>query len=363
MIRVTFVMEQHIGHRAYYENLRQFIDQSHDIEATWVPVTYEDQGNFWERLPLLPQSIRGTLNGRAEARAGLRQYAADLALFNTQVPAALAGRLVRRQPYILSTDITPIQYDQMAEHYGHSPDRFRLLSHYKWRANRTLFQGAARILPWSSWVRDSLIQDYGVDPARVEVVSPGVNLETWRPADGRPGNGPMRILFVGGDLYRKGGDVLLQAFRHLPTGAAELVLVTRTQIEPEQGVSVYHHLQPNSAELIHLYQTADVFVLPTKAEAFGIAAIEASAMGMPVIATAVGGITDIVIPDVTGFLVPPNDVAILAERLQQLVTDAALRRRLGSSARQRAEAMFDARRNTARIVKILQETAQKGSPS
>ena len=356
MIRVTFVMEQHIGHRAYYQNLRQFIDQTQEIEANWVPITYEDDGYAWTRLPFLPQGVRGTLNGRAQARSGLKQTPADVVLANTQVPAALAGRLIHRQPYILSTDITPRQYDEMAELYGHQPDRWKLLRDYKHRVNCALFRGAARVLPWSTWVEDSLIRDYGVNSERIEVVPPGVNLDIWRPKARQP-NGTLRILFVGGDFYRKGGDVLRDAFRQLPDGLAELVLVTRSQIQPQRGVLVYNHLQPNSAELIDLYQTADVFVLPTKAEAFGIAAIEASAMGMPVIATAVGGVTDIVVDGENGFLVSPGNVDLLAKRLHQLAADPDLRKRLGQAARSRAEQKFDARQNAARITEILHQTA------
>ena len=56
---------------------------------------------------------------------------------------------------------------------------------------------------------------------------------------------------MGGDLHRKGGDVLLKAFRSLPAGSAELILVTRTKLPAEAGVTVYNNLQPNSAALIY----------------------------------------------------------------------------------------------------------------
>jgi len=362
MIRVTFVMEQHIGHRAYYQNLKKFVDQSPEIRASWVPVTYADGDKLWERLPFLPDRLRGTLNGRAETRAGLRNAPADVVLFNTQVPAAIAGRPVYQRPYVLCTDITPIQYDQMSPHYDHQVDGFGPLNYYKNYVNSAVFKGAARILPWSTWTKESLVQDYGIDETRIKVVAPGVDLEIWCPSESQH-DGPIKILFVGGDLYRKGGDVLLEAFRRLPADRAELILVTRTLIDPEPGVSVYNNLQPNSTELINLYRTADIFVLPTKAEAFGIAAVEASAMGIPVIATAVGGVTDIVVEGETGFLVTPGDIEMLASRLHQLIIDADLRKRLGRSARRRAERHFDARQNAACIVKILQETAEKDNLS
>ena len=210
MIQTTFVMEQHIGHRSYYQNLRRFVDSASQIAADWVEVTYERPQAIWNRLPVLPRGIRGTLSGRAQVREGLRRNRADVTLFNTQVPAALGGRLVGRQPYVLCTDITPLQYDEMSHHYGHQPDRAGFVSRYKHQVNGRLFQGAARILPWSNWVRESLIADYGVAPERIEVLPPGVDIDLWRP-NPQPHDGPMRILFVGGDFYRKGGEDLLAA--------------------------------------------------------------------------------------------------------------------------------------------------------
>ncbi|MCP4427757.1 MAG: glycosyltransferase family 4 protein [Chloroflexi bacterium] len=359
MIKATFVMEQHIGHRSYYENLRGFIDAVPHLEASWVEITYEQPGAIWNRWPLLPESIRGTLSGRKQVREGLRQNRADVALFNTQVPGALGGQLTRRQPYVLCTDITPIQYDQMAEHYYHQPDRDGFLSRYKQRINTQLFQGAARILPWSNWVRDSLINDYGVASSRIEVVPPGVDTEKWHPQR-KPHDGPLRVLFIGGDFYRKGGEYLLAAAQLLPPGLVEFVLVTRSSVPEGANMTTYGNMQPNSPELIALSQSCDAFVLPTKAEAFGIAAVEATALGLPVIGTAVGGLTDIVADGETGFLIPPSDAPALASRLRRLAEDSDLRRRFGRAARERAKNHFDARKNAARVVAILEEIV-KGS--
>lgn len=360
MIHVTFVMEQQVGHRTYYQNLRRFIDEAPEIEATWVPVTYRDGGAFWSNWSFVPDRVLGPLNGRFQVRKGLRRWPADILFFNTQVAAAIAGgsvlRHARQRPYLISTDITPIQYDEMGAHYGHKADGEGLISYYKHRVNVKLLNNAAFLLPWSNWARDSLVNDYGVPVERIEVNPPGVDLERWR-TQARDHGGPMRILFVGGDFHRKGGDILRAAFNRLPTGSAELHLVTRTEMEPEPWVTVYNKMQPNSAELITLYQAADVFVLPTKAEAFGIAAVEASATGLPIIATAVGGIMDIVSDGETGFLVESGDVEMLAERLQQLAAQPELRGQMGQAARRRAEQRFDARRHAARLLEILQETA------
>ena len=125
-------------------------------------------------------------------------------------------------------------------------------------------------------------------------------------------------------------------------------------------MATYGNMQPNSPELIALCQSCDAFVLPTRAEAFGIAAVEATALGLPVIGTAVGGLPDIVAEGETGYVIPPGDVDALAAHLRRLAEDSALRQRMGRAARQRAEERFDARKNAARVIGVLEEVV-KGS--
>lgn len=360
MLRATFVMEQHLGHYTYSQNLRQFIDVDDQIETTWLPVTYSFPKSLWHRLPLLPPHISGTLQGRAQIREGLAHCANDVVFYNTQVPAALAGRVRNHHPYVLSTDLTPIQYDQLGHLYGHRPDRIALLKTYKHYVNKNLFQNAAKLLPWSTWVRNSLISDYDVSPDKIEVVPPGVDLQRWIPGY-RDREGALRILFVGGDFYRKGGQLLLEAFRTLPPGTAELILVTRSEIPNDKGISVHRDMQPNSPVLIELFRSCDIFVLPTEAEAFGIAAVEASAVGLPVIATAVGGLQDIVVNGETGFLLQPGNMQGMRECLCLLTQDSSRHVRMSRAARNHAEVHFDARRNAGRIVTILKEVANSTS--
>ncbi len=169
----------------------------------------------------------------------------------------------------------------------------------------------------------------------------------------RDAHSPVKLLFVGGDFERKGGPLLLDAFRTLPAGSAELHLVTRSAVTPSAGVFVHHGMTPNQPELIDLFRDCDVFVLPTVAEAFGIVAVEASACGMPVVGTAVGGLTDVIVDGETGFLMPSGDGEVLAARLQQLVADATLRARLGAATRARALSHFDGGQTAQRVVTQL----------
>jgi glycosyltransferase involved in cell wall biosynthesis len=355
ILHATFIMERHLGHQVLYQNLRQFIDGSERVKATWIPVTYREEDGYWKYFPLLPQGLRGSLIGRRQVQRGLQVNPCEILYFNTQVPAALCNPQATGLPYLLATDITPLQYDRIAFAYGHNTDSRGPLGWYKHLINTRLLRKAARLLPWSSWTAESMVKDYGVDPQRVEVMPVGVDLEAWRPVS-RSTHRAVRILFVGGDFERKGGKLLLEAFRSLPERSAELVLVTRTAVPPEQGVTVYNHILPNSLELKSLYQESDLFVLPSNAEAFGISAVEACASGLPVIATNTGGLAEIVLDQATGFLVPVGDFESMASKLRILVENVELRGQMGWAARRRAESLFDARKNAARLIELMLET-------
>src|SRR5438105_9476978 len=106
MVRATFVMEQHLGHQTYYQNLRAVVDNDIQVQAAWVPVTYEHTNGVWEHITLIPKHIRDTLSGRKQVRIGMKQIASDVVFYNTQVPCVLGGKLAQQRPYAISTDLT-----------------------------------------------------------------------------------------------------------------------------------------------------------------------------------------------------------------------------------------------------------------
>jgi glycosyltransferase involved in cell wall biosynthesis len=85
---------------------------------------------------------------------------------------------------------------------------------------------------------------------------------------------------------------------------------------------------------------ADLFLLPSESESFGLAALEAMSCGVPVIASRVGGVPEVVIDGETGLLAAVGDVSAMAAHVVRLLADAPLRARLGQAARRRAETVF-----------------------
>jgi glycosyltransferase involved in cell wall biosynthesis len=197
---------------------------------------------------------------------------------------------------------------------------------------------ADRVLVPSDYVRDTLVAR-GTRPERIAVIPYGVDVARFHPAP-KPSGRPFRILFVGSLSQRKGIKYLLEAVKRLRLPDAELMLVGRrigseTAFAPYDGL--FRHVPHVPYHEVHrLFAAADVFVYPSLHEGSAFATYEAMASGLPVIATPNTG--SVVRDGIDGFLVPPRDVEALMERIERLYRDPDLRRTMGASARQRAEA-------------------------
>lgn len=371
--RFGFVMQQVLGHITAYRNLRQVVEQDSSIAPTWTEVTYEQPGGWIERLPAVPAGVKGVARGALQVRQGLNQHAYDAVLFNSPSLCLFVRGTMRRVPSVIVTDVTPHQYDLMGEFYNHSSSGNAAVARYKHRVNVDVYRSARLLVPWSNWTKGSMVRDYGVPEEKIVVIPPGVNVEQWTPPPEGTREASLRgegrlpgILFVGGDFERKGGKLLLEWFLAHGQGRCELHVVTRTPpalTETPPGLHFYTNLKANDAELMQLYARSHLFVLPTLADCFGVALIEAMATGLPVVTTDVGGVPDIVDDGQQGFLMQPHDGVALAERMERLLTDASLRRAMGTRARAKVLTNFDAARNSTRMMDLMKGLASaKGNP-
>jgi glycosyltransferase involved in cell wall biosynthesis len=354
-------MEQVLGHVTWYQNLRRAVDvigEQYGVQARWVETAmYRPHGRL-ERLRGVPPVVKASGRALIDTLHGLRDWPHDVLFFNTQKAAALCQWQLLTRPTVLMTDVTPAQYDRMAGLYEHALDDNPLVQRLKHDANVLNLRLAAALVAWSKWTRDSFVADYGIPAEKIHVIPPGVDIEYWESHGPRPDSERVQLLFVGGNFERKGGRLLLDVFTRLSLqDRAELHVVTRDDVEGPPGVTVHRGLQNNSPELLGLYRRADVFVLPTLADCFSIASIEAMAAGLPVICTAMGGIPDIVEHGRTGYLLPPGDGVALGEALRRLIDDPQLRRSFSHAGRCRAVEHFDARRSAARILALAQALA------
>lgn len=207
-----------------------------------------------------------------------------------------------------------------------------------------------RIIAYSYHSRQQLQNSYRFGSDKLVFVPGGVNTNRFYPrTEPHPGIDPDKIslLYVGRLGPRKGIDRALHAVAQVDYPDLEFVIVGSGRLEPrlrELAVNLGISEQVNfagtvpyfSEELVQLYSAADIFILPSEYEGFGLVLLEAMACGTPVIGTAIGGIPTVIDDEETGFLVPPT-VDGVATALSRLVGNPDQRAEMGRTARVQAK--------------------------
>jgi glycosyltransferase involved in cell wall biosynthesis len=261
-------------------------------------------------------------------------------------------------------DATPLNFDSIGGPYAHAPSAVQSMEVLKHSLTRRSFTRARCLVVWHEWGKASLLRDYGMPSEKVSVIPPGIDLERWKFPRPPQGNGrPVRLLFVGGDFTRKGGETLIAAMRQGLGETCELDIVTSAPVNTTglAMVRVHYGLGPNSPALMDLYRRADIFVFPTLADALPLAIMEAMASSLPVITTDVGAVQEEIEDGVTGCVIPANDVGALHGATRALVNDPALRYEMGMAARGAAERLFNGSRNYPRILELMKRCADEAS--
>jgi glycosyltransferase involved in cell wall biosynthesis len=179
-----------------------------------------------------------------------------------------------------------------------------------------------------------------------------------------------RLVAVGRLKPPKDCLTLVRALAALPSGSFEALIVgdgpDRGALEAEirrLGLAERVRLAGERRDVPALLAASDVFVLSSASEGLPVSVLEAMAAELPVVASAVGGMHELVVNGETGLLVPPGDVDELAAALGRLIADRDLRRRFGTAGRARAEALFDLRAfHGAHVELYRRELARLGSP-
>jgi glycosyltransferase involved in cell wall biosynthesis len=231
-------------------------------------------------------------------------------------------------------------------------------------SERRALGAVRRVVVTSQATARTVASDYGVPPERLAVVEPGTDRVAL--ARGSQSDG-VHLLSVASIVPRKGHEVLIGALARLgndskwrltcagsldrdPAAAARLHASVR-----EKGLEdrVFLAGELGGPSLAAAYDSADVFVLPTFYEGYGMAVAEALAYGLPVVSTSTGGIAEMV--KAAGILVPPGDEVALAAALSRVVASRTLRKELAGEARAMRERLADwddASRRMAEVVSV-----------
>jgi D-inositol-3-phosphate glycosyltransferase len=205
--------------------------------------------------------------------------------------------------------------------------------------------------------RTELVTDYGADPDRVEVIPPGVDHSVFSPGDrlgarrrlSLPVDAPL-VLFVGRIQPLKGTRMAIRSLAELPESATLVIVGGPSGAEGETELERLHGLadelgvaarvrwvppQPHE-DLADWYRAADVCLVPSRSESFGLVALEAAACGTPVVATNVSGLRSLVDDGETGFLVDERAASAFAAPVAELLADPGLAAVIGATAAARS---------------------------
>jgi glycosyltransferase involved in cell wall biosynthesis len=277
---------------------------------------------------------------------------------------AALGRVVERLPDGALVLLDGLIASQAAEVLVGQARRLRLvvLAHMllgRMRESAVLSHAAA-VITTSNWTRQRLLELYSLRADRVHVAEPGVDAAELAQGTARGES----LLCVAAVTHGKGHDVLLDALATITDLPWRCVCVGSLERDPafvealrsrhaglDGRVSFTGPL--TGADLDRSYAGADLLVLASRAEAYGMVVIEALARGVPVIASDVGGVREALGRGRPGLLVPPDDPGALAAALRRWLEDPGLRERLRHAARERRESLPTWPTTTAVVARVL----------
>ena len=268
---------------------------------------------------------------------------------------------------------------QLTSHHGrpyHTNRRnylFRLFyySGAKWAMERPAVGRASHLIMSSRSTQQEFVRHYGVSSDRTTLVYLGIDLHRFESLPGQrearrqlglPGKVPL-VLYVGFSTPRKGVEYLASALRTMQT-PAHLVMVGKWEANyPERFLADLGDARPRvhlvgyvpDEDLPTYFAAADLFVLPTLLEGFGIPLAEAMAAGLPLVTTSGGSAGEVAGP--AGLIVPPADDQSLANAMDRVLTEPELAGRLSYAGRERARTLFDERHMAAAIEAVYRHCA------
>ncbi len=278
----------------------------------------------------------------SSSRDRMMQRKLQSALRATSVDAVIeVGDLARLDvPFYVYQDLS---FDVLKRYYDLEvgiPGQFKGIDldtiERRWERQQRIYESADGILAMSEWFANTLVEWSGVPRDKVTVVYAGLNsIEPGFADHGRadadlPGRKPAKLLFVGRDFFRKGGEIVVAALGQLRRNYSPDIQLTvvgpdKWPLRSEIPEGVVFLGDRTTAEVARLYHTHDLFVMPSRFEAFGIAFREALAHGVPVIGRSAFAMPEIIVPGRNGALVDSDDPAELASAIVAVIENPAVR--------------------------------------
>jgi glycosyltransferase involved in cell wall biosynthesis len=348
---VLFLLSRVLGGKTFSGRLMRVVETMTHVKPHFVFLESEDYGRYRGQIPMLNR-LSGLFVGASIMRWKLRrdppppydkvvvqsfELMPALREVDPLCPAILAHDSTNVLSYRLIRDTTP----GLAAKVMCSLKSALIAPSYK-----SVIGRARAFLPRTHWCARSLVTDFGVPPERIIVAPSGIDTDLWSPDWTRKRQDPPVLLWVGNDFARKGGEFLLEMFVKYIYPRARLRIVSNDPAIRDRAFPPgVEHLKglghSNPMNLVEAYRTADIFVFPTRKEHMGMVLTESCSVGLPIVATDVGGVREAVRDGKNGLLIPYDaTVEDWANALLGLLADPVRRERFGLYSRAIAESEF-----------------------
>jgi glycosyltransferase involved in cell wall biosynthesis len=324
---------------------------------------------LWPDLPgsrnLDLARFRREMNAGLQARhrllaRGIEHF--DVLHFHRQATAYASLDFMAQVPAIVSIDCTQTCVLQDA---ASAVERWSL--QFNVRRDGEILKRAAAIVSTSRWTEQDVRRLYPHCRAPIHVMPNPVQVDLFDPRwieERRARTARPQCLFMGGDFPRKGGPDLLEAWvRGEFSRRADLTVVTGWKLPSPlpPGVRVVTGIRAHTPAWIDAWRAADLFVMPTRNEAFGLVYQEAGAAGLPAIGSRLNAVPEIIDDGRTGLLVTPGNIVELTAALDRLISSVSLREQMGRAARAKVEQDANPNAHRARLMELIAQVADRGS--
>ena len=359
--RILFVLNEKLGWTTYSRQLQAVLAGRDDFE--WEVITPDP--SRWLRLALRNHNMRGAERlfrpvdpisayrrrlGQP-LRSAIDRFGPDLVHFGGHLPAAsLLGR-DGAPLYSVALDSTRVNMNAQRDAPIWSlADRER---------EEGLLRNAVHLFPWSDWAARTLINDYSVEAERVTIIVPSIDPGMIGAPQMKPAGRPPRVLFIGNDFLRKGGDMLHRWVTGPLAGLCDLHIVSGDPKAKGLGGPglVVHGGVPHRKLLSEILPSMDLLCHPTQSDMSAYVVVEAAFAGLAAVTSNVGGIPELIVENETGWTLGRRDEAGFIRTLKTLLRDRDRLVRAGLRAREHAAANFDAKANYNRMCDLLKGLA------
>ncbi|HEX5131153.1 MAG TPA: N-acetyl-alpha-D-glucosaminyl L-malate synthase BshA [Candidatus Krumholzibacteria bacterium] len=296
--------------------------------------------------PLFQQYTPYSLSLSVKIREVAEQYGLDLVHVHYAIPHATSAFLAREM-------LRPRRLPTMTTLHGTDITLVGLMPSY-YEITRFSIEKSDAVTAVSEFLRRETIREFRIQH-EIEVIHNFVDTELFRPQENPctrarlAPNGERVLMHVSNFRKVKNLPVLLhvlkEVLRHVPT---RLVLVgdgpereATERLAVELGIEGSVVFLGDQEYISEVLPAADVFLLPSQHESFGLSALEAMSCGIPVVGSRIGGLPEVIVHEETGFLCEPTDVECMTAIVLGLFKNEALRRQIGAAARARAIAQFN----------------------